>query len=93
MNDIVDIILITSMIPNKNRNATEYREYIALHYKLQKYYRKWNPYVPFKYIQKKINQKWQLTCYDRMNRSIQDVEDQQQPMIRWADNLEQVKLF
>lgn len=78
------------MIPKKT-NA-DHNEYIALHYKLQKHYRKSHPYIPFRYIQRRISRRWQLRCYEK-NNSIKQEETCQTTMIRWSENIEQVKLF
>ena len=78
------------MIPTK-ANKSERKEYLAIHYKLQNYYRKHNRYIPFKYIQRKIIQKWQLHCYEKNNQI--NINEAKGTFIRWSENLEQIQLF
>lgn len=77
------------MIPKKT-NKVERNEYLSLHYKVQQYYRKHYKYIPFRYIQRKINRKWQIRCYEKND---QVKMEEHQPTIRWSDNIEEVKMF
>jgi hypothetical protein len=46
-----------------HKKDKNHSEYIKLHYKLLKLYRIHYPYMPFRYIQKKIHRRWQIMRY------------------------------
>ena len=72
------------MIPDKHSET--YKEYMELHYKMQRYYRKYSKYAPFRYIEQKIKRKWQLICYAKNNNKMYGHNKPFISTIRWGDN-------
>lgn len=75
------------MIPMK---GDKYRsEYINLHYKIKRLYRKHYPHIPFRHIQKTIHRRWQMICYTRIHNHNDYPEHNSR--IKWSEILATVK--
>jgi hypothetical protein len=82
----------SKMIPSKS--STNRQAYIKLHYALQKAYRKKYPYIPFRYIQRKISRQWQLRCYHETEKQNCEVQEPpKKPVLTWSETIETVKII
>lgn len=66
--------------------SKEHRDYIKLHYHVLHTIRKRYKYIPFRYINRKIKQKWSIIQYNKFMQ-LYDATTQKSQTIQWSDDI------